>query len=106
LFACIESLLRLNIMNNNDVILQTAPSTFDIHIQEILGSMILGYTLIMLHPNGNLEMDYLLSVINNKCVTYIVFVPTSTTILCEYLEAKNENISKTVRCFCSIGERN
>ncbi|CAF2949617.1 unnamed protein product [Rotaria sp. Silwood2] len=91
-------------MNNNDIVLQITSATFDIHIQEILGSMVLSSTLVMLHPNGNLEMDYVSKVINDNCVTYIIFVPILTRILCDYLETKKDNIAKTVRCFCSIGE--
>ncbi|CAM4989794.1 unnamed protein product, partial [Rotaria socialis] len=33
--------------------------SFDIHVQEILGTLLVGGTLIMLHPGGTIDFDYL-----------------------------------------------
>ncbi|CAF4473575.1 unnamed protein product, partial [Adineta steineri] len=33
--------------------------SFDIHVQEILGTLMNGATLVMLHPRGTLDFEYL-----------------------------------------------
>ncbi|CAF1682357.1 unnamed protein product, partial [Adineta ricciae] len=43
--TCVDSILK------NDTIVQMARCSFDIHVQEIMGSLIIGASLIMLHPS-------------------------------------------------------
>ena len=43
----------------HDIVIQMARCSFDIHIQEILGPLMIGATLIMLHPGGTIDFEYL-----------------------------------------------
>ncbi|CAF4282717.1 unnamed protein product, partial [Adineta steineri] len=43
--------------------------SFDIHVQEILGTLLVGGTLIMLHPGGTIDFDYLSKVLQNRQIT-------------------------------------
>jgi acyl-coenzyme A synthetase/AMP-(fatty) acid ligase len=93
-------------MNGDDAILQNCPPSFDIHVQEILGSLFFGVTLIMLHPYGQLDMAYLCSSIRDKFATYSIFVPTVIAMLSQYLSACGErSYIQTIRSFCSIGKQ-
>ncbi|CAF1489270.1 unnamed protein product, partial [Didymodactylos carnosus] len=103
--SCIYSCVAVSIMDDTDVFLQIAQCSFDVHLKEILGCTILGGTLIMLHPNGNLEMDYLSQVFSDKNVSFVDIVPSLATILCEYLDQSNNfGRLKTMRSFCFSGE--
>ncbi|CAF4293824.1 unnamed protein product, partial [Adineta steineri] len=76
---CIHSLAYINSFNKDDTVVQMTRCSFDIHVQEILGTLLVGGTLIILHPGGTIDFDYL---------------------------SKNKNINavKHLRSLCSIGE--
>ena len=48
-----------------------ARCTFDIHVQEILGTLMIGATLVMLRPRGNIDFDYLYAVLEQKQISYM-----------------------------------
>jgi acyl-coenzyme A synthetase/AMP-(fatty) acid ligase len=52
-----------------------ARCSFDVHAQEIVGTLIVGATVIMLRPHGSKDLDYLLPELRRKQVTYIQMVP-------------------------------
>ena len=45
-----HSLIYIESFNKNDTIVQMASCSFDVHVQDILGTLMVGGTLIMLHP--------------------------------------------------------
>ena len=45
-----HSLTYINTVNKDDTVVQMARCSFDIHVQEILGTLMIGATLVMLHP--------------------------------------------------------
>ncbi|CAF1331148.1 unnamed protein product [Adineta steineri] len=100
---CIDAYVKTNILQNNDVVIQTTGCSWDIHIKEVVGTLLVGAQLVI--PKSSIEMDYLTKLIQNRSITYIHTVPTFTNTLCEYLE-KNMQFDriKTIRSFCSIGE--
>ena len=55
-----HSLIHIDTFNKNDTIVQMARCSFDIHVQEILGTLMIGATLVMLHPRGNIDFEYLI----------------------------------------------
>jgi non-ribosomal peptide synthetase component F len=64
-----------------DTIVQMARCSFDIHVddvhlQEILGTLITGATIVMLHPRGNIDFEYLSTVLRTKQISYIDSVPS------------------------------
>ncbi|CAF4534776.1 unnamed protein product, partial [Didymodactylos carnosus] len=74
--SCINSFKIQNIFNQNDICIQIAGCSWDIHLGEILGSMILGSTLIILQSHGNLNMEYMSKTFENKQVSFVMIVPT------------------------------
>ncbi|CAF1523936.1 unnamed protein product [Adineta steineri] len=73
---CMHSLAYINSFNKNDTVVQMTGCSFDIHVQEILGILLAGGTLIMLHPGGMIDFDYLSETLQNKQITYLHTVPS------------------------------
>ncbi|CAF1563615.1 unnamed protein product, partial [Adineta steineri] len=48
----ILALVQIDTLHENDTVIQIASSTFDAHVQETVGSLICGATIVMLHPQG------------------------------------------------------
>ena len=104
--TCIISMADQSIMRSEDIIIQTTPMTFDIHMLEILGSFWLGSTLCLLRPKGNLDMCYYTSVVEQHGVTLSFMVPTLISVLAQYLQNYGQRRSSisSIQCLCSLGE--
>ncbi|CAF3868594.1 unnamed protein product [Adineta steineri] len=107
----IDSILNVNNMdggisfNKGDIVVQIARCSFDIHVQEILGTLLVGGTLIMLHPGGTSDFYYLAEVFQNKQITYITAVPSLLHIFFTFTQQnKNMNAVKYLRSLCGGGE--
>ncbi|CAF4043435.1 unnamed protein product [Adineta steineri] len=99
------SLIYGDVVNKNDTILQIARCSFDVHVQDILGTFMIGSSLIMLHPRGIMDFDYLASVFKDKNVTCITTVPTIISNFFTYLQQQNHhNVAQYLRSVCSGGE--
>jgi non-ribosomal peptide synthetase component F len=99
-----DSYCSLKTLSKTDNIIQLAQSSYDIHIEEVVGSLVKGATLIMLHPNGNIDMNYLSQVIQKKQITFIETVPVCILTLCEFLEVSNKFDSiRFLRSICFGG---
>ncbi|CAF3842764.1 unnamed protein product, partial [Adineta steineri] len=59
-----------------DTVAQMTRCSFDIHVQEILGTLLVGGTLIMLHPGGTIDFDYL-----SGCMSFVVGEPFSVPLI-------------------------
>jgi hypothetical protein len=99
-----SSLLHVNILNKTDIVLQIAACTFDAHIQEILGTLICGATLIMLHPHGNMDFLYASQTLQNKQVTHILSVPSYLAHLNNIVKNCNISCHPTIQTVCCIGK--
>jgi non-ribosomal peptide synthetase component F len=86
----IDSLSQLHLARPDDIIIQLASCSFDVHAYECMGSFILGATLVFLRPQGNIDTRYLCQTIAKSQATTIFFVPTSISILSEYLNSSAE----------------
>ncbi|CAF1412242.1 unnamed protein product [Adineta steineri] len=53
-----DSMSFVDAVNSNDIVAQTVRCSFDVHVVEIIGTLILGGTLIMLRPGGILDLEY------------------------------------------------
>lgn len=93
----VRSYLKLNIFSEKDIIMQLARCTFDAHLEEILGALCLGASLVMLSPHGTLDLSYLIEMMRRKQVSYITPVPTLLNQLCDYLSS--EKIASIVPAF-------
>ncbi|CAF1593471.1 unnamed protein product, partial [Adineta steineri] len=102
---CIHSLAYINSFNKDDTVVQMTRCSFDIHVQEILGTLLVGGTLIILHPGGTIDFDYLSKVLQNKQITYLHTVPNFLhSFFIFIVQNKNINAVKHLRSLCSIGE--
>ncbi|CAF1029834.1 unnamed protein product [Adineta steineri] len=102
---CIHSFVYMNLFNRGDTVVQIARCSFDIHVQEILGILLVGGGLIMLHPGGTINFNYLAEVFQKKQVTYITAVPSLLHIFfTSILQNKNMNVVKNLRTLCGGGE--
>jgi acyl-coenzyme A synthetase/AMP-(fatty) acid ligase len=83
-----DSFGHVGTLNKNDIMVQLATSTFDAHVLEIVGPLILGATIVMLHPNGNLDFSYFYQSVQVKQVTHLVAVPTFLNHVFESIKKK------------------
>ena len=101
----IRSLTEVGTFSERDIVVQMARCSFDIHVEDIAGTLIVGATLVMLRPDGLIDFSYLVDVIIGKNITYINSVPSYLTSLCLYLESRFENASwSPLRSLCCGGE--
>jgi non-ribosomal peptide synthetase component F len=88
-----------------DTIIQMSRCSFDIHVQEILGTLISGATLIMLHPEGTIDFQYLLRIIKQKQISYMHTVPSLIHSFFTFLkQTNNVDTIKYIRTLCSSGK--
>ena len=100
-----DTMVFIDVINKNDIIAQVARCTFDVHAQDIMGTLIIGGTLIMLHPGGVLDFDYLATVFEEKQITYIQAVPSLLQAFFTFLiETRNFIAVKYFRSVCPSGE--
>ncbi|CAF4460360.1 unnamed protein product, partial [Adineta steineri] len=97
LIECIQSLCYIDLLNNKDTIIQMAQCSYDVHVQEILGTLMIGATLIMLHPQGNLDIDYILRIVYEKQITYLQSVPAYLNNIDEFVLKYNKSKIFTLR---------
>ncbi|CAF4299056.1 unnamed protein product, partial [Adineta steineri] len=101
---CIHSLTYINSFNKHDTVVQMTRCSFDIHVQEILGTLLVGGTMIMLHPGGTIDFDYLSEVLQNKQITYLSTVPSLWHSFFIFIEQNEKvNAMKYLRSLCSGG---
>ena len=100
----IRALLHIGIMNKSDTLLQMARCSFDIHLQEIIGTLISGGTLVMLRPRGNIDFEYLCMILQMKQITFLYTVPTLLQSLFNFVrETKKLFAVKYLRSVCTGG---
>ena len=100
-----HALIFIEAFNEKDTIVQMARCSFDIHVEDIMGSLMVGATLVMLHPRGNIDFDYLYAVLEQKQISYMHSVPSlldSFFIFCK--ETKKLGGMKYLRTLCSSGK--
>ncbi|CAF1398572.1 unnamed protein product, partial [Adineta steineri] len=96
--------VQMDALHENDTVIQIASSTFDAHVQEIVGSLICGATVIILHPQGNMDFQYMNHILHDKQVTYLVAVPTYLNHLCDFLKQNRFPPWILMRNICCVGE--
>jgi non-ribosomal peptide synthetase component F len=99
-----HSLIDTDTFNEKDTIVQMARCSFDIHVEDIIGTLMAGATLIMLHPRGNIDFEYLSQVLNQKQISYMHTVPSLLHSFFLFLkETNNLDTIKSLRTLCSSG---
>jgi non-ribosomal peptide synthetase component F len=100
-----HSLTYIDTVNKNDIVIQMARCSFDIHVQEILGTLMIGGTLVMLRPKGTIDFDYLSNVLEKKQISYMHTVPSLIHSFFTFIkECNNRDALKYLRSLCSSGE--
>ncbi|CAF4147892.1 unnamed protein product, partial [Adineta steineri] len=103
--GCIYSLVGSNTLNKHDTVVQMARCSFDLQLQEILGSLMIGVTVVLLHPKGTVDFDYLCHILLTKEVTYMQSVPSLLQSFFIFLEQCDKaNAIKHLRSICCAGE--
>jgi non-ribosomal peptide synthetase component F len=101
-----RSMVLIDAINKNDTVVQIARCSFDVHVLDILGTWMLGASLIMLRPEGILDFDYLASTLKKKQITYIQAVPSLLRTFFTFLtETGNITYANCLRSLCSSGKR-
>ena len=93
-------MVYIDIFTEKDLIGQLSRCLFDVHVQDILGTLMVDATLVMLRPRGNLDLDYLFKTIKDKQITFMHTTPTllysffTFVQQCDHLEA--------LKCFRTV----
>ncbi|CAF4063714.1 unnamed protein product, partial [Adineta steineri] len=102
----IYSLVCGDVLKEKDTIMQISRCSFDTHVQDIIGTLTIGATLVMLHPGGIIDLTYLADVIKKKNVTCFTSVPSLLQPLFSFLKHFNDGSSLlSLRCVCTGGEK-
>ena len=82
---------------------QICAPTYDVHVMEIIGGLLLSATVVMLHPCGNMDFVYFTHTLQNKQISCMAPVPTFLNHLCDFIEQFNIHPLSTIRSLCSGG---
>ncbi|CAF0980449.1 unnamed protein product [Adineta steineri] len=100
-----NSLVRLDVFNKDDTVVQIGRCSFDIHVQEILGTLMHGASLVMVRPGGTLDFDYLSNIVQMKQITYMFMVPSLLQSFFTFIAQSSKiTTSKYFRSLCGGGE--
>ncbi len=89
-----------------DIVLHHTPVTFDIHLSEIMATLITGGQVTLLHPNGNLNMNHFSKTISHQQVTCLNIAPSLLTMLIDHLcNIVDKDCLKTLRCVLFHGKK-
>ncbi|CAF4019986.1 unnamed protein product, partial [Adineta steineri] len=100
-----HSFVNIDVVTKSDTIIQMARCSFDNHLLSLVGTLIIGSTLVMLRPEGNMDVEYLTRVLDQKQITVMHAVPSLLNSLFEFLTiSKRTSAVKCLRSLCSGGE--
>ncbi|KAA0021586.1 amino acid adenylation domain-containing protein [Antrihabitans cavernicola] len=80
----------------DDVVLQKTPTTFDVSVWELFGTLIRGGRLVIAAPDGHRDPDYLAGVIAREQVTMTSFVPSMLSVFAANVAARDVASLRTV----------
>jgi non-ribosomal peptide synthetase component E (peptide arylation enzyme) len=68
-------MISMNLFTNKDIVVQMAACSYDVHVQETIGTLMIGATIVMLPPDSNMDVEYVLMTLEQKQVSYMQTVP-------------------------------
>ena len=91
---------------DSDILLQVSRDTFDAHLQEILGAVLVGGTCVLLCPSSGtpLNVAYLVKTTRNHHATFMNLVPSLSIALIDYLSSPKQLLSPFIRIAISTGK--
>ena len=95
--GCIHSLVLVELVSRKDNLLQLASCSYDVHVQEIIGGLIIGASIVMLYPQGNMDLEYVVKLMKEKQISYMQSVPSYLNILLDFLQKQNPSDFGTLR---------
>ncbi|CAF1577605.1 unnamed protein product, partial [Adineta steineri] len=100
-----HSFVNIDVVTESDIIIQMARCSFDNHLLSLVGTLVIGSTLVMLRPEGNMDLEYLARVLDQKQITVMHAVPSLLNSLFEFLTiTARTSAVKCLRSLCSGGE--
>lgn len=97
--------MHLKTFEERDIVVLMARSSFDAHIGDSLSTLSSGGTLIILHPKGNLDFDYLAKTIRDKAISCMPCVPSLLEAFFRFVQDYNRcNDVSSLRSILSGGE--
>ncbi|CAF1166800.1 unnamed protein product [Adineta steineri] len=95
----------LGVYTGQDQVLQVAACSWILHISEIMLPLVVGGTLVLLRPNGHLDMDYFSQTLMQQQVTTVTIGPGIIRALTSYFE-KTQRLAtlKFIRNVITTGE--
>ncbi len=96
----------MGLFSYRDTMMQIASCSFDAHVLEIVGSLMVGSSFTMLRPYGNVNLEYIATVLSVKQISFMMTVPTLWNRLLEYIQCVNHCHLSTMHSLCSCGECN
>jgi amino acid adenylation domain-containing protein len=97
-----NSLLKYNWYQESSSMLQFSSIGFDVHIQEILPTLLNGHTLILLHLKRERDLSYIRQVIKHSHVESMILTPSIFSAMTETKDCKEDLCN--VKTFLFIGE--
>lgn len=88
-------------LKEKDVVLQKTSFSFDVSIWEIFWPLTVGAHLVIARPEGEKDVDYLISIIKEEKITTLHFVPSMLQV---FLEASRIEDLTSVRHVFTSGE--
>ncbi|XXM72288.1 amino acid adenylation domain-containing protein [Lysinibacillus sphaericus] len=91
-------------INEDDVILQKTPFTFDVSVWELFWWTITGSSLCLLTPGGEKDPEILVETINQNNISILHFVPSMLQAFLNHIDDRKESIDKLAsvkKCFAS-----
>lgn len=99
------SIVLTNSFNDCDTVLQVARCSFDVHLQDIMGTLTVGGTILLLRPQGSINFDYLAAIMCGKQPSHVHTVPTLLLNFLLYLKKSRKWMAlDSVRSFVSGGK--
>lgn len=74
-----------------------ASVSYDVHLQEIMGALTIGASIVMLHPEGNMDYKYVLKVIQTKQISYMQTVPAYIESMFDSIQTPDSRNLDTLR---------
>jgi acyl-coenzyme A synthetase/AMP-(fatty) acid ligase len=95
----------LGIYTIHGQVLQVASCSWILHVTEILLSLVVGSTLVLLKPGGNLDMDYFSRTLFHQQVTTLIIGSALIRALTNYLKmSRRLETFKFLRNICMTGD--
>ncbi len=103
--GCIQSLVHVGVFGEKDTVVQMSQCSFDIHVGDIIGTLVTGALLTLLRPDGHSDFEYLVETVQRHQITYMHTVPSLLNALFKLLESDGKPAHvKYLRSVCSSGE--